>query len=50
MLSQFDRIWKIQRDAHDPDDISEIEMRTQTIDLGPIIREEIIMACHNDFL
>ncbi len=49
-LWTFDRIWKIQKDANDPDDISEIDMRTQTIDLGPIIREEIIMACHNDFL
>jgi hypothetical protein len=48
-LSEFDRTWKIEREAWDPDDISEIDMRTQTIDLGPIIREEIIMACHNNF-
>ncbi|MBX9809939.1 hypothetical protein K2X92_06120 [Candidatus Gracilibacteria bacterium] len=48
-LGEFDRTWKIQRETGDPDDISEIDMRTQTIDLGPIIREEIIMACHNNF-
>ena len=48
-LDSFDRIWKNHLEKWDPDDISEIDMRSQTIDLGPVIREEIIMACHNNF-
>jgi hypothetical protein len=48
-LDEFDRVWKIQKEDTDPDDIHEIDMRWQTIDLAPVIREEIIMACHNDF-
>ncbi|MBC7503962.1 hypothetical protein H7169_03245 [Candidatus Gracilibacteria bacterium] len=48
-LSPFDRTWKIKLKVGDPDDISEIDMRTQTIDLGPVIREEIIMECCNSF-
>jgi hypothetical protein len=48
-LSTFDRTWKTHLEDWDPDDISEINIRTQTIDLGPVIREEIIMACCNSF-
>lgn len=48
-LDSFDRIWKNHLEKWDPDDISEIDMRSQSIDLGPVIREEIIMACHNNF-
>jgi hypothetical protein len=48
-LAPFDRTWKIKLEKWDPDDISEIDMRSQTIDLGPVIREEIIMECCNSF-
>lgn len=48
-ISSFDRIWKNRLEEWDPDDISEIDTRNHTIDIGPVIREEIIMACHNDF-
>lgn len=48
-LDEFDRTWKTQLEKWDPDDISEIDMKNRTIDLGPVIREEIIMACHNNF-
>lgn len=48
-LGSFDRTWKIKLEESDPDDIREIDMKTQTIDLGPVIREEIIMECCNSF-
>ena len=48
-LNTFDRLWKNHLEEWDPDDISEIDIKNQTIDLGPVIREEIIMACHNNF-
>ena len=48
-LAPFDRTWKIKLEKWDPDDISEIDMKSQTIDLGPVIREEIIMECCNSF-
>lgn len=48
-LAPFDRTWKIKLEKWDPDDIWEIDMRAQTIDLWPVIREEIIMACCNNF-
>ncbi len=48
-LKDFDRTWKTHLDKWDPDDLYEIDMKNHTIDLGPIIREEIIMACHNNF-
>ena len=48
-LTEFDRTWKLHLEPGDPDDIHEIDTRNQTIDLGPVIREEIIMAYHNSF-
>jgi uncharacterized protein YozE (UPF0346 family) len=46
-ITRFDRTWKKYLDPlEDPDDIREINMKNQTIDLAPVIREEIIMACH----
>lgn len=48
-LDSFDRTWKKHLEKSDPDDICEIDMRNQTIDLAPVIREEIIMACCNSF-
>lgn len=46
-ISGFDRTWKMQTDPlDDPDDIYEIDKKNMTIDLAPVIREEIIMACH----
>lgn len=44
-IDSFDRTWKRQRSQNDPDDIQEISNH-QTIDLWPVIREEIIIACH----
>jgi len=47
-ISGFERTFKTHIDPiEDPDDVRQIESGRQTIDLGPIIREEIIMACHS---
>jgi hypothetical protein len=43
-ISKFERTFKSFLDPLDPDDIRPIE--NTMIDLGPIIREEIIMATH----
>ena len=48
-LDTFDRSWKNHLEPGDPDDIYEVDMRNHSIDLGPVIREEIIMACCNSF-
>ena len=46
-IANFERTWKKYLDPlEDPDDVREINMKNQTIDLAPVIREEIIMACH----
>lgn len=46
-ISSFDRIWKNKIDPlEDADDVREINIKNMTIDLAPVIREEIIMACH----
>lgn len=43
----FARTWKKSIDAlTDDDDIRQIDMRGMAIDLTPVLREEIIMACH----
>ncbi len=47
-ISDFERIWKSRIDLLDPDDIYEINMKNATIDLAPVIREEIIMAFHSE--
>lgn len=47
-ISGFERTFKTHLDPlEDPDDVRQIGNGGQTIDLGPIIREEIIMACHS---
>lgn len=47
-ISGFERTFKTHIDPlEDADDVRKIENGGQTIDLGPIIREEIIMACHS---
>ncbi|MDD2694075.1 MAG: hypothetical protein PHY14_04030 [Candidatus Gracilibacteria bacterium] len=47
-ISGFERTFKTRIDPlEDADDVRQIENGGQTIDLGPIIREEIIMACHS---
>lgn len=43
-ISEFERSFKSHLDPLDPDDIRPVE--NSMIDLGPIIREEIIMATH----
>jgi hypothetical protein len=43
-ISKFERNFKIHLDPLEPDDIRLIE--DSAIDLGPVIREEIIMATH----
>jgi len=46
-ILSFDRIWKNKIDPlEDADDIREINTKNMTIDLAPVLREEIIMACH----
>ncbi len=46
-LSEFERTFKTHIDPlDDPDDIRPIENGGKMIDLWPVIREEIIMACH----
>lgn len=46
-IAHFARTWKKSIDPiMDDDDIREIDMRGVTIDLTPVLREEIIMACH----
>lgn len=46
----FARTWKKSIDAlTDDDDVRQIDMRGMTIDLTPVLREEIIMACHYFF-
>jgi hypothetical protein len=46
-IGGFDRTWKRSIDpTTDDDDIWQLDVRSMTIDLAPVIREEIIMACH----
>lgn len=46
-ISGFERTWKSHVDPlEDGDDVRAIENGGQIIDLAPVIREEIIMACH----
>ncbi len=46
-IARFDRQWKNHKNPKDDaDDVQEIDKRSMTINLAPVIREEIIMACH----
>jgi hypothetical protein len=45
-IALFDREFKLHKNPDDPDDIGEIDSHGMTIDIAPVIREEIIMACH----
>lgn len=46
-IANFSRTWKKQVDPLlDDDDIRQIDTRNMTIDLTPVLREEIIMACY----
>ena len=46
-IARFERTWKTKIDPlEDGDDIGKIDQRSMTLDLAPVIREEIIMACH----
>lgn len=49
-IPQFERTWKVHTNADDPDDIKPINTKDMTIDLGEVIREEIIMYCCNENL
>lgn len=47
-ISGFERAFKTHIDPlEDGDDVRPIENGWQMIDLGPVIREEIIMSCHS---
>jgi hypothetical protein len=47
MISKFERTWKTQIDPMiDGDDIQQLDTKTMSIDLAPVIREELIMASH----
>jgi hypothetical protein len=44
----FDRTWQKHIDPlTDDDDVQRLDIHSMTIDLAPVIREEIIMACHS---
>lgn len=45
-LHDIDRIFKPRILPSDPDDIRPIDMRNQTIDLLPVLEEEITIFCH----
>lgn len=46
-IGKFERTWKRTIDPlSDDDDVRWVNTRDMTIDLSPVIREEIIMACH----
>jgi len=46
-IGNFERTWKKDIDPRvDDDSIKQLDVRSMTIDLTPVIREEIIMACH----
>jgi hypothetical protein len=45
-IGEFEREFKLKREPGDPDDIGEIDSHGMTVDLAPILREEIIMACY----
>jgi uncharacterized metal-binding protein YceD (DUF177 family) len=46
-IGNFERTWKKSIDPKtDDDDIQQLDIHSMTIDLAPVIREEIIMACH----
>ncbi len=49
-LESFERIWKLKPTKNDPDDIKPINKKDMTIDIGEVIREEIIMYCCNENL
>ncbi len=47
-IGNFERTWKKNIDPEtDDDDIRQLDTRNMTIDLAPVIREEIVMACHS---
>jgi hypothetical protein len=46
-IGGFDRTWQKHIDPlTDDDDVQRLDIHSMTIDLAPVIREEIIMACH----
>lgn len=49
-IDAFERTWKLNPDKNDPDDIKSINKKDMTIDIGEVIREEIIMYCCNENL
>jgi len=47
-IGNFERTWKKYIDPEtDDDDIKQLDVRSMTIDLAPVIREEIVMACYS---
>lgn len=46
-ISDFERQWKKRIDPLDPNDIHEINTKNMTINLKPVIREELIIAFHS---
>ena len=46
-IGNFERTWKKEINPKtDDDDIRQLDTRSMTIDLAPVIREEIVMACY----
>lgn len=47
-IGNFERTWKKNIDPMtDDDSIRQLDTRSMTIDLAPVIREEIVMACYS---
>lgn len=49
-IKNIDRSWKLKKSKNDADDIKLINKKDMTINLGEVIREEIIMYCCNENL
>lgn len=49
-IASFEREWKLDYDPLNTNDINYIDKKSMTIDLSPVIREEIIMAFHTNNL
>lgn len=49
-IPEFERIWKMNIDPLDGDDVREINTKNMSIDLKDVIREELIMGFHSSNL
>jgi hypothetical protein len=45
-IARFERTFKTNYDPLQPDDVKFVNKKNMSIDLGAVLREEIIMACY----